>query len=80
MVQNDPAKKKLLGSKVEFFAFAFLLGISVQGHFRDIKRQDGVEIRKRGGLHSICNTKIRKILYSQVYPDPNVMDIQEKYR
>jgi hypothetical protein len=78
MVQNDPAKKKLLGSKVEFFAF--LLGISVQGHFVDIKRREGVGIRARGGLQSICNTKIHKILYSQVYPDLNVMDIQEKYR
>jgi hypothetical protein len=60
MLQNDQAKKKLLRSKVDFFAF--LLGISVQGHFRDIKRQEGVGVRERGGLQSICNTNIHYML------------------
>ncbi len=75
MVQSDPAKKKLLGSKVEFFAF--LLGISVRGHFVDIKRQEGVRIKAKGGLQSIGSTKMRKILYSQYYPDINTTDIKD---
>ncbi len=75
MVQNDPAKNKLLGSKVEFRAF--LLGILVQGLFVvvDIKRPHGVENKAQRGLESIGNTIIRKILYFQVYPDINITDI-----
>jgi hypothetical protein len=40
MVQNDPAKKKLLGFKVEILSF--LLGKSVQGLFVDQKTHEGV--------------------------------------
>ncbi len=40
MVQNEPAKKKLLGSKVEILAFQ--LGKSVQGLFVDLKTHEGV--------------------------------------
>ena len=48
MVQNDPAKKKLLGSKVEFLSF--LLGKSVYGVFVDVKRHEGVGMKARGWL------------------------------
>ncbi len=41
MVQNDPAKKKLRGSKAD--EIVFLLGIlSVYIHFTRIKGQEGV--------------------------------------
>jgi hypothetical protein len=46
MVQNDPAKKKLLGSKVEILSF--LLGKSVQGLFVDPKTHEGVGMKARG--------------------------------
>ena len=45
MVQNDPAKKKLLGSKVEILSF--LLGKSVQGLFVDPKTHEGVGMRMK---------------------------------
>ena len=46
MVQNDTAKKKLLGSKVWFLSF--LLGKSVQGVFVDLKTHEGVGIEAQG--------------------------------
>ncbi len=46
MVQNDPAKTKLLGSKVEFLAF--WLGKSAQVLFVDLKTHEGVGIEARG--------------------------------
>ncbi len=46
MVQNDPAQKKLLGSKVEFLAF--WLGKSVQVLFVDLKTHEGVGIEAQG--------------------------------
>ena len=48
MVQNDPAKKKLLGSKV--FFLPFLLGKSVYGVFVDVKTHEGVGMKARGWL------------------------------
>ncbi len=50
MVQNDPAKKKLLdlGSKVEILSF--LLGNSVQGLFVDPKTHEGVAMKAREWL------------------------------
>ena len=48
MVQNDPAKKKLLGSKVKYLSF--LLGNSVQAIFGDLKRHEGVGMKARGWL------------------------------
>jgi hypothetical protein len=54
-----------------FSAGCWLLGILVQGHFVDIG------IKAQGGLQSICNTMIRKILYSQVYPEIVITDIKK---
>ncbi len=48
MVQNDPAKKKLWGSKVD--EIVFLLGIPVYMDFARMKRQEGVETKARGWL------------------------------
>ncbi len=45
MVQNDLAKKKLLGSKVEILSF--LLGNSVQGLFVDPKTHEGEGMKAR---------------------------------
>jgi hypothetical protein len=49
----------------------------VQGHFVDIKRQEAVGIKAQGGLQSICNTVIRKMLYSQIYREVIITDIKE---
>ncbi len=43
MVRNDPAKKKLLGSKVQYLSF--LPGKSVEGIFVDLERHEGVGIK-----------------------------------
>ncbi len=48
MVQNDPAKKKLWGSKVD--EIVFLLGIPVFIHFARMKRQEGVRIKAQEWL------------------------------
>ncbi len=48
MVQNDPAKKKLLRSKVEILSF--LLGNSVQGLFVDQITHEGVGMKAQGWL------------------------------
>ena len=45
-MQNDTAKKKLLGSK--FDILSFLLGNSVQGLFVDPKTHEGVAMKARG--------------------------------
>jgi hypothetical protein len=54
MVQNDPAKKKLWGPKVD--EIVFLLGIPVYIHFARIKRQERVGIKARGWLQWNRNT------------------------
>ncbi len=66
MVQQNRAKKKLLGSKIEIFAF--LLVISVHGDFEDIFLVEGVGVKAREGLQSTRNTKICRLRHSQVYP------------
>ena len=48
MVQNDPAKKRLWGSKVD--EIVFLLGIPVYIDFARMKRQEEVGIKARGWL------------------------------
>ena len=48
MVQKYPAKKKLLGSKVD--EIAFLLVITVHVYFVGMKRYEGVEIKARERL------------------------------
>ncbi len=47
-MQNDPGKKKLLGSK--FDILSFLLGNSVQGLFVDPKTHEGVGMKAQGWL------------------------------
>ena len=54
MVQNDPAKKKLWGSKVDMIVF--LLGIPVYIHFARMKRHEGVGIKAREWLQTDRNT------------------------
>jgi hypothetical protein len=56
MVQNDPAKKKLLGSKVEILPF--LLGNSVQGLFVDPKTIEGVGMKARGCVTTRVGTRV----------------------
>ena len=48
MMQNDTAKKKLLGSKLDFLSF--LLGNSVQGLFVDPKTHEGEVLKAREWL------------------------------
>jgi hypothetical protein len=50
MVQNDPAKKKLLESKVEILSFLLGNSVQVQGLFVDQKTHDGVGMKARGWL------------------------------
>jgi hypothetical protein len=50
MVQNYPAKKKLLGPKSMRLDIGFLLGIPVHVHFARMNRQEGIGIKARGGL------------------------------
>jgi hypothetical protein len=78
MVQNDPAKKKLWGSKVD--EIVFLLGIPVYIHFARIKRQEGVGIKARGWLQWNCNTTIGRIACSQVFVNLNKTDYKGNYR
>ena len=78
MVQNDPAKKKLLGSKVEILSF--LLGKSVQGLFVDPKTHEGVGMKARGWLQKNRNTKIGWIGCSQVFVNLNITNYNRKYR
>ena len=61
MVQNDPAKKKLWGSKVD--EIGFLLVFSVHGDFEEFSLQEGVGIKTREGFQSNRNTKIGKVAY-----------------
>ncbi len=42
---------------------------STGNYFVGIKRHEGVGIKARGVLQSICNTKIRRKPYFQDYPD-----------
>ena len=82
MVQNDPAKKKLWGSKVDEIEIVFLLGIPVYIHFARIKRQEGVGvgITARGWLQWNRNTKIGRIACSQVFVNLNITDYKGNYR
>jgi hypothetical protein len=50
MVQNDPAKKKLLGSKVEILSFLLGKSVQVQGIFVDPKTHEGVGMKAREWL------------------------------
>ena len=72
MAQQNRAKKKLLGSKIEIFAF--LLVISVHGDFEDIFLVEGVGVKAREGLQSTRNTKICRLQHSQVYPELIITD------
>jgi hypothetical protein len=63
-------------SKVE--VLAFWLGMLVHGDFEKMFLEQEVGIKAWEGLQSICNNKIRRIPYSQVYPDLIVTDIKEK--
>ena len=78
MVQNDPAKKKLLGSKV--FFLSFLLGKSVQGVFVDLKSHEGVGMKARGWFQKNRNTKIGRIECSEVFVNLNITDSEGNYR
>ncbi len=50
MVQNDPAKTKLWGSKVDEIVFLLGIPVYISMDFARMKRQEGVETKARGWL------------------------------
>jgi hypothetical protein len=48
----------------------------VHGDFEEMFLEEGVGMKALEGFQSICNKKIRRIQYSQVYPDLIVTDIK----
>ncbi len=75
-MQNGLSNREIMHFICTFIAI--LLGISVHGHFLRMKRQEGVQIKAQGWLHSNRNTKIDKIVSSQVYSDLYLTDIKGK--
>jgi hypothetical protein len=71
-MQNGPTNREIMHFMCTYFAF--LLVISVHGDFEDIFWHEGVGIKARKGLQSNRNTKIRRIIYSQVHPNLNITD------
>ncbi len=78
MVQNEPAKKKVI--RVQSCDFGILAGKSVQGLFVDLKKHEGVGMKARRWLQSNRNTKIGRIGCSQVFANVNITDYKGNYR
>ena len=71
-MQNGPTDREIM--HFMYIYYAFLLGISVHGHFEVIFSQEGVGIKAREGLQWNHDTKIRRVPYSQFLPNPVITD------
>ena len=71
-MQNGPTDREIM--HFMYIYYAFWLGISVHGDFEVIFSQEGVGIKAREGLQSTHDTKIRRVPYSQVFPNLDITD------
>ena len=71
-MQNGPTDREIM--LFVYIYYAFLLGISVHGHFEVIFSQEWVGIKARKGLQWNHDTKIRRVPYSQVFPNLDITD------